>query len=85
MGEAPPTVGGAIPGLVALGSLRKQAEEAVRSKPVSSSSPQPHQLLPLGSCSEFLYCPFFSDGLQYGSVSQMNPFLPNLLFGCGIS
>lgn len=29
-------VGGVTPGLVALGSLRKQAEQAARSKPVSS-------------------------------------------------
>ena len=32
-------MGGAIPGLVVLGSLRKQAEQAMRSKPVSSTPP----------------------------------------------
>jgi hypothetical protein len=39
-------VGGAIPGLVVLGSIRKQAEQARGSKPVSNilSWPQ-HQLL----------------------------------------
>jgi hypothetical protein len=31
MGEGPPTVGGAIPRLVVLGSVRKQAEQAMRS------------------------------------------------------
>ena len=43
-------VGGAIPGLVVLGSIRKQAEQAMRSKPVSSTPPWPLlQLLPPGS------------------------------------
>ena len=35
--ERGPIVGGAIPGLVVLGSIRKQAEQAMRSKPVSST------------------------------------------------
>jgi hypothetical protein len=39
-------VGGAIPGLVVLGSTRKQAEKARGSKPVSSIPPwPPYQLL----------------------------------------
>ena len=38
-----PLVGGAIPGLVVLGSIREQAEQARRSKPVS---PQSLLLLP---------------------------------------
>jgi hypothetical protein len=39
-------VGGAIPGLVVLSSIREQAEEARRSKPVSSTPPWPvHQFL----------------------------------------
>ena len=43
-------VGDAIPGLLVLGSLRKQAEQTFRNKPVSSTSPQPlHQLLLPGS------------------------------------
>ena len=37
--RAQPTVGGAIPGLVDLGSIRKQAEQAMGSKPVSDISP----------------------------------------------
>jgi hypothetical protein len=44
-------VGGAIPGVVVLGSLRRQAEQAMGSKPVSSIPPWPlHQLLPPGFC-----------------------------------
>jgi hypothetical protein len=40
-----PHVGGAIPGLVVLGSTRKQAEQARGSKPVSNIPPWPlHQL-----------------------------------------
>ena len=41
-----PIVGGAIPGLVVLGSIRKQTEQAKGSKPVSNIPPWPlHQLL----------------------------------------
>jgi hypothetical protein len=41
-----PLVGGAIPGLVVLGSIREQAEQARRSKPVKNIPPWPlHQLL----------------------------------------
>jgi hypothetical protein len=44
-------VDGAISGLVVLGSTRKQAEEVMGSKPVSSTPPWPlHQLLPPDSC-----------------------------------
>ena len=44
-------VGGATPGLVVLGSIRKQAEQAMGSKLVSSSPLWPlHQPLPPGSC-----------------------------------
>ena len=41
-----PIVGGAIPGLVVLGSIRKQAEQARGNKPVKNIPPWPlHQLL----------------------------------------
>jgi hypothetical protein len=44
-------VSGAIPGLVVLGSLTKQTEQAMRSKPVSSIPRRPlHQLLPPYFC-----------------------------------
>jgi hypothetical protein len=40
-----------MPGLVVLGSIRKQAEQVMGSKAVSSSPPWPlHPLLPPGSC-----------------------------------
>jgi len=45
-GRTQPMVGGAIHGLVVLGSIREQAEEARGSKPVSNIPPWPlHQLL----------------------------------------
>ena len=41
-----PLVGGAIPGLIVLGSIREQAEQASGSKPVRNVPPWPlHQLL----------------------------------------
>jgi hypothetical protein len=41
-----PLVGGTIPGLVVLGSIRKQAEQARGGKPVKNIPPWPlHQLL----------------------------------------
>jgi hypothetical protein len=44
-------VGGAILGLVVLGSIGKQVEEALGNKVVSSAPPWLlHQLPPLGSC-----------------------------------
>jgi len=47
-GRVQPSVGGAI---LILGSRRKQAEQAMGSKPVSSTPPWPlYQLLPPGSC-----------------------------------
>jgi len=58
-GRAQPIVGGAIPGLEVLGSIREQAEQARGSKPVSNIPPWPlHQLL-LPTCvssgSDFLW------------------------------
>jgi hypothetical protein len=38
-GGGQPIVGGAIPGLVVLGSVRKQAEQAMGSKQISSTPP----------------------------------------------
>jgi hypothetical protein len=50
-----PIVGGAIPGLIVLDSIRKQAEQAKRSKPVSNIPPWPlHQLL-LSDLHEFQF------------------------------
>ena len=46
MGRVQPIVDGATPGLVVLGSIRKQAEKAMGNKPVSSTL---HGLC-IGSC-----------------------------------
>jgi hypothetical protein len=68
-------VGGAIRGLVILDSIRKQAEQARGSKPVSNIPPWPlnQLLLPVLTSS--------GDEGQCRSVSSINPFLPNLLLG----
>jgi hypothetical protein len=74
LGEA--SLGGNIPRMVVLGSRGKQAEQAMRSKPVSSTPPWAlHQLLP--------WLPPMMD--WSGSVSQINLFLLNLIFGHGVS
>jgi hypothetical protein len=46
-----------------------------------------HQLLPLGSCPVWVpVLTSFSDEQQYGGVSQVNPLVPNLVFGhCALS
>jgi hypothetical protein len=57
-----------------LGSIREQAEQARGSKPAFASAPTfwPAWVPVLTS---------FIDEQQYGSVSWINPFLPNLLLG----
>ena len=71
-----------VPTLGWLGSIRKMAEHVMRSKPVSSTLPwPPHQLLPPGSCPVWVpVLTSFDDEQQYGSISQRNPFLSNLVF-----
>ena len=49
-----PIVGGAIPGLVVLGSIRKQAEKARGNKPVSSIPPCVSSSS-VSSCLDFLW------------------------------
>ena len=83
-GRVQPIVGGAIPELVVLASIRQAYEK----KPVSSTPLWPlHQLLPLGSCPVWVPVQTSSsdDEQQCGSVSQINPFLPNLLCGHEVS
>ena len=54
-GKAQPIIRAAIPGLAVLGSVRKQTEQARRSKPVSSTPSWPlHQLLLVPASFEFL-------------------------------
>ena len=61
--RAQPVVSGAIPGLVVLGSIRRQVEQATWSKAVSSTSPWLlHQLLPPGSFPVLISWP---DSLQW--------------------
>lgn len=55
MWEGQPTVTGATPGMVVLCGIRKQTEEVMKNKAVISSPLWPlDQLLPFGSCLEFL-------------------------------
>ena len=77
-------VGGAIPGLVVLGSIKKQSEQTMGSKQVSSIPPWPlHQLLPPGSCPAGVpVLTYFGNEQQRGSVSQINPLIANLLAWC---
>jgi hypothetical protein len=62
-------VGGAIPGLVVLGSLRKQAEQARGSKPVRNIPPWPLRQLLLPDLLEFQSLTSFGDEQQCGNVS----------------
>ena len=61
---------GAIPGLVVLGSMRNQAEQA--------SSQHPHSRS-IGSCLQVPALSALEDELLFGTVSEINPFLPRLL------
>jgi hypothetical protein len=71
-----PLMGGTISGLVVLGSIREQTEQASEEHSsmasASSSAPWPAWVAVLTS---------FSDEQQCGNVSWINPFLPNLLLG----
>ena len=61
-------MGGAIPGMVALGSIREQAEQASK-----------QHLSPPGSCCFCVPALTASDDeLLYGAVSAINPFFPKL-------
>ena len=64
-------VGGGV-----LGSIRKQVEQVMRSKLVSSSHPWP---LRTSSCLQAPALPEFLPGfplmINYGSISKRNPFL----------
>jgi hypothetical protein len=75
-----PLVGGTIPGLVVLGSIRagwaSQGNQASKEHPSMASASAPAfwpAWVPVLTS--------FGDEQQYGSVSQINPFLPNLLLG----
>jgi len=75
-------VGGGIPGLVVLVSIRKQAEQARGSKPVSRILPWLlHPLLPPSSY-PLVFLPFefqsFGDEQQCGKCKLNKPFPPQL-------
>jgi hypothetical protein len=73
-----PLVGGAIPGLVVLGSIREQAEQARGSKPVKNIPPWPlHQLLLPDLLSSSPAS--FGDEQQCGKCKLNKPFSPQLL------
>jgi hypothetical protein len=63
---------------VILGSVRKQTEQAVRSKAVSSVPPWPLlQFLPPSSCLELPWLPFMN---EWKLTSEINPFFPTLFW-----
>jgi hypothetical protein len=79
-----PLVGGTISGLVVLGSIRKQAEQARGSKPVKNIPPWPLHQLQLFDLLEFQsWLPLVMNS-NVENVSWINPFLPNLLLGHGV-
>jgi hypothetical protein len=67
-----PLVGGTISGMIGLGSIREQAEQARGSQPVKNIPPWPLHQLQLPDLLDFL-----GDEQQYRSVSRINPFLSN--------
>lgn len=73
---------GPTPGLVFFDSIRKQNEQAIRSKPVCKPNTPctQHQILPSGSCPISVpVLTFFNDEKGFENESLINPFLPNLL------
>jgi hypothetical protein len=64
-------MGGATPGLIVLGSIRKQAVQATGSKPVSSTL----RGLCIRPCLQVCTLHAFDDELFYGTESDVNPSL----------
>ena len=66
-----------IPSLVIPHSIRKQAEQVMKGKPVNFSSPCPlHQFMPSVFCPGWLpSLTTFENELLYGTVNEINPFL----------
>jgi hypothetical protein len=60
-----PIVGGAISGLLVQGSIRSLAEQAVRSKQVSSTPPWPLHQLPLSVPVLFEFLPWLTSVMNY--------------------
>jgi hypothetical protein len=85
--RAQPTVNGAKPWLMVLGSIRKRAEQVRGSKPVRSTPPWPlHQFLLPGSFPVWnLILTSFKKWTAISKNKPKNPFLSNLFFGHGVS
>jgi hypothetical protein len=69
-------VGGTISGLAVLGSIREQSEQVSKEHPSMASASAPAFWSAWVSVLTSL-----GNEQQYGSVSQINPFLPNLFLG----
>jgi len=85
MGKVRAIVGDAIPKLVVLSSTRKQAGQAMISKPIGRTLPWPlHQLLPPASCPTCVPAlNAFDNELSYGAVSRRKPS-PQVAFVHGV-
>ena len=75
MGKAQPMVSGAIPGLVVLGSIRKQAEQVGE----ASQKAAPHSGLCISSCLQDPALTASDNELLCGTVNEINPSPGNLL------
>lgn len=79
-GMAQPMVDWAVPGLVVLDSIMRQAEQVSGTKPVSSILPWPlYQLLLPGSILAWAVLTSTNEELLSGTIRQINPFFLNLL------
>lgn len=78
--------GSATPALVALGFLRQQAEQALKSKPVSTTPPWPLlQSLPPAFCFKFRsWLPSIID-CKPGNESGVSPFFLQVALDHGVS
>ena len=68
-------------GSIRLGGLASHRKQASKQHPSMASASAPaSRFLPC----EVLVLTSFDDEHSYGSISQINPFLPNLLLGHGV-
>lgn len=83
-GKAQPMSGSATPALV--GFIKKQDEQALKSKPVSTTPPRPLlQSLPPAFCLKFRsWLPSIID-CKPGNESSVSPFFPQVALDHGVS
>ena len=81
-GESSAHRGRCHPWVGVLSSVRNQAEQTTRNKPVNRTLPWPlHQLLPPGSCLVWVpVCIFFYDKQRCGHVNLINTFILKFLW-----